>query len=105
MDYKLEEKDLIFSLFAIFVAVALMLRIQRCAQGNADSLSTPFSAASRTIASQRRAQANSVARIASPNGITTNAGPGKTVSAIPNRSTVIPTIATTTRRAYLINMT
>jgi hypothetical protein len=47
--------------------------------------------------SQRLAQANSNARIASPAGITTNAGPGKTINAIPRASTVPPTTATRTR--------
>ncbi len=65
------------------------------------SFSAPFSADSRIIRSQRRAQANSVARMARPIGITTIAGPGRTIRAMPIRSTVPPTTETTTRRAYL----
>src|SRR5205085_2894388 len=41
----------------------------------------------------RRAQANSVARIARPIGITIKAGPGRTISAMPMRRTVPPMTA------------
>ena len=47
--------------------------------------------------SQRLAQANSTARIASPAGIKMNAGPGNTIKAIPKTSTVPPTTVTTMR--------
>jgi hypothetical protein len=40
-----------------------------------------------------RAQRNSVARIASPAGITTTAGPGNAVMAMPNNTTVSPVMA------------
>jgi len=56
----------------------------------------------RTFLSQRRAQAYSVARIASPSGITTNAGPGKTSKAIPISRTVAPTTDTITRLTTLM---
>src|ERR1051325_1920542 len=46
-----------------------------------------------------RAQANSVARIARPIGITMKAGPGKTIKATPIKSTVPPTIAMTSFRS------
>ena len=46
---------------------------------------------------QRLAHANSIARMASPSGITMNAGPGSTISAMPMASTVPPTTITTTR--------
>lgn len=42
----------------------------------------------------RRAQTNSVARMAMPAGMTINAGPGNTSSAMPIKSTVNPTTAT-----------
>ena len=64
------------------------------------SFLAPLSAESRRIRSQWRAQANSVAKMAKPIGMTTTAGPGRTSSAIPTRSTVIPITDTTTRRAY-----
>src|SRR5215475_10649821 len=56
----------------------------------------------RTFLSHRRAQAYSVARMASPTGITTNAGPGKTSRAIPISTTVAPTTDTITRLTTLI---
>ena len=40
--------------------------------------------------SHRLAQANSIARMANPAGITMNAGPGNTIIAIPRISTVPP---------------
>src|SRR4051794_30065409 len=46
-----------------------------------------------------RAQANSVARIASPIGMTMNAGPGKTINATPIKRTVPPIIATMSFRS------
>jgi hypothetical protein len=48
--------------------------------------------------SQRLAQANSIARIPRPIGMTINAGPGNTTSTSPPSRTVVPTTATTTRR-------
>ena len=59
----------------------------------------------RAFLSQRRAHAYSVARIASPKGITTNAGPGKTSRAIPISSTVAPTTDTIARLTNLISST
>jgi len=55
----------------------------------------------RSFLSQRRAQANSMPRIASPNGITMMAGPGATIMTIPSRITVAPTTAIAIRRAAL----
>src|SRR5512139_396684 len=54
---------------------------------------------SRTRRSRRRAQTNSVARIARPAGITTNAGPGRTIIATPIATTVPPTTSTIERHA------
>ena len=56
----------------------------------------------RTFLSQRRAHAYSVARIASPIGMTMNAGPGKTSRATPISRTVAPTTDTITRLTTLI---
>ena len=50
---------------------------------------------------QRRAHAYSVARMARPTGITTNAGPGNTNSATPISRTVAPTTETITRLMIL----
>ena len=47
--------------------------------------------------SHRLAQANSIARIASPAGMTMKAGPGSTTNAMPKASTVPPTTVTTMR--------
>lgn len=44
----------------------------------------------RTCRRNRRAHANSVARIARPIGMTTKAGPGSTMRAIPNSTTEPP---------------
>lgn len=52
---------------------------------------------SRERFSQCPAHANSVARIARPAGITRNAGPGRTIKATPNNSTVPPITAMATR--------
>ena len=52
--------------------------------------------------SQRLAHANSAAKMASPSGITTNAGPGRTIKAMPNASTVPPTTATKMRLKRII---
>ena len=54
-----------------------------------------------TLRNQRRAQANSSAKIARPAGITTVAGPGSTIIAIPTSKTVPPTMATIMRLAVL----
>jgi hypothetical protein len=51
----------------------------------------------RAFLNQRRAHAYSVARMARPTGITTNAGPGNTNSATPISRTVAPTTETITR--------
>ncbi len=51
-----------------------------------------------TLSSHLLAQANSIARIASPEGITMNAGPGSTSRAIPMSSTVPPRIKMPTFR-------
>src|SRR2546425_184352 len=53
------------------------------------------------LSSRRRAQANSVARMARPAGMTTKAGPGSTISARPTSSTITPITATPMRRACL----
>jgi len=55
----------------------------------------------RNCCSQRRAHANSSPRIASPAGITTNAGPGVTIMMMPMRTTVPPTRAITHRLAQV----
>lgn len=47
----------------------------------------------------RRAQANSIARIPSPKGITTRAGPGVTIMMTPIKTTVAPTTKIIVRRA------
>src|SRR5438552_2707635 len=49
----------------------------------------------RALSNNRLAQTNSVARIASPSGITTTAGPGRITIAIPITNTVKPITATT----------
>lgn len=54
---------------------------------------------SRALRNQRLAQTNSVARMESPMGRTTNAGPGRTSRATPIRGTVPPMIAITIRLA------
>jgi hypothetical protein len=54
---------------------------------------------SRAFCKKRLAHTNSVASIERPIGMITNAGPGKTISAIPIRVTVPPTTATTIRLA------
>ena len=51
--------------------------------------------------SQYLAQANSVAKMARPNGITMIAGPGNTIKAKPIKSTVMPTMKTATCLAVL----
>jgi hypothetical protein len=56
-------------------------------------------AISRAFFKNPLAQTNSVASIERPIGITMNAGPGNTISAIPIRVTVPPTTATTMRLA------
>ena len=53
----------------------------------------------RAFCNQRLAHRNSVASMERPMGMTTNAGPGKTISAIPKRVTVPPITATTIRLA------
>jgi len=55
----------------------------------------------RAFLNQRRAHAYSVARMARPTGITTNAGPGNTNSATPISRTVAPTTETITRLMIL----
>lgn len=57
---------------------------------------------SRVFFNKDLAQTNSVARMASPSGMTTIAGPGKTIMAMPISNTVKPAIATKT---FLINPT
>ena len=57
---------------------------------------------SRVFFNKDLAQTNSVARMASPSGMTTTAGPGKTIIAMPISNTVKPPIATKT---FLINPT
>ena len=57
---------------------------------------------SRAFFSRDLAQTNSVARMASPIGMTRTAGPGKAIIATPISSTVKPAIAT---KAFLINPT
>lgn len=59
--------------------------------------SVRFGNTARAERNQRRAQANSIARIASPAGITMNAGPGSKIMAIPMASTVPPTTKIITR--------
>ena len=54
---------------------------------------------------QSFAQTNSVARIASPRGLTMTAGPGSTTIAIPINKTVEPMTKTTTRRACFQSQT
>ena len=56
----------------------------------------------RAFLSQRRAHAYSVARMASPTGITTKAGPGKTSRAMPINRIVAPTTETITRLTTLV---
>ena len=56
----------------------------------------------RAFLNQRRAHAYSVARMARPTGITTNAGPGNTNSATPISRTVAPTTETITRLMILM---
>ena len=56
----------------------------------------------RTFLSHRCAHAYSVARIASPTGITTNAGPGRISKAIPISTTVAPITDTITRLTILM---
>ena len=56
-------------------------------------------AVSFSFVSQRRAQANSVARMASPAGTTISAGPGVTIMSTPRITTVPPTMRTTMVRA------
>ncbi len=51
--------------------------------------------------SQRLAQVNSIARMASPAGMTINAGPGKTSNANPTSNTPPPTTAMAIRLAFL----
>jgi hypothetical protein len=46
------------------------------------------------FANQRRAQANSMPRMAKPSGITRIEGPGRTIITIPIKSTVRPTSRT-----------
>src|SRR6185369_12336799 len=58
----------------------------------------PFSFAS---TSRRFAHANSMARIASPAGITMKAGPGRIIIATPTSSTVNPATAMATRLIHL----
>jgi len=48
------------------------------------------------------AQTNSDAKTASPSGITTKAGPGKTIMAIPIRRTVPPISAIKKRLAFWV---
>lgn len=55
----------------------------------------------RSLASQRRAQANSRPRMARPMGITSVAGPGATSITIPTINMVAPITATTIRRPSL----
>ena len=50
-----------------------------------------FGSRPRAFRNHRRAQANSIARMASPAGITIKAGPGSTKNATPIASTVPPT--------------
>jgi len=57
-----------------------------------------FGTIARADRSQRLAQANSTARIASPSGITMKAGPGSTTSARPRSRTVPPSTTTKMRR-------
>lgn len=58
-------------------------------------------ACSLILRNQRRAQANSMAKIARPVGMTSVAGPGSTIIATPTSKTVPPTMETTMRRAVL----
>ena len=55
------------------------------------------------VTSSFLAQTNSVASIASPIGMTTTAGPGSTIMAIPTARTVKP-VTTTTRRLACPNV-
>lgn len=56
-------------------------------------------AISRARVIQRLAHANSSDRMLKPIGMTTNAGPGSTINAMPTSSTVIPTTKITIFRA------